>query len=389
MDDSLSDKETKNLNNLDRLQKNKKQKKFKKIGNKHNNILQRKRKKSIEKIPSKILKNKKEKEVPSIEFYKVLENESLSFYELYNSFIIFESYVRLIYLVYSKVNLSIVFYNLDDEKKICEIKNAHEDYIQNFRHYQDKNERRDLILSLSLDNNIKLWNMNNFECLCNYEKVNNSGFLYSACFLNDNNINYILSCNDGNTFSESIKVFDFHGNMIKEVKDSYDPTNFIDVYYDNKSNNKYIITGNCNYMKSYNYDLNEVYHIYNQNIDNNSYHHNLIIYEKYGTVKLIDLFFGKILMWNFHSGELLRTIEINDNTIDTFCLWKNEYIFIGCLDNSIKLMEFKTGKILRELYNGSNTINLKTVTIPKLGECLISQEIDKKIKLWRIKNYTL
>jgi WD40 repeat protein len=316
-----------------------------------------------------------------------LGNEFLFFYELDYTFIVFESYYNLIYLVCSNENLSILLYNLDDEKKICEIKNAHKDFIQNFRHYQDKREKRDLVLSTSIDNNIKLWNINIFECIYNYEKVNNKGFLYSACFLNDNNNNYILSCNDGFAFSEPIKVFDFYGNMIKEINDSYDSTNFIDVYYDNKSTNKYIITGNCNYMKSYNYDLNEVYHIYqiyNQKNGNNSYHHNLIIYEDGGIANLIDLFLGKILIWDFHSGELLRNIDNKDNTINSFCLWKNEYIFISCLDNSIKLMEFKTGAIIRDLKNDSNIINLKTITIPKLGDCLISQEILEKIKIWKI-----
>ena len=384
MDDSSFENETKKSSNLDKSQKNKKKRKFKKIGNEYKNVLQKKRKKIFEKKPSKKLKNKKENKIPSITFYKILENESLSFYDIDNTFIVFESYDNLIYLVYSNETLSIVLYNLVDEKKICEIKNAHKDFIQNFRHYQDESEKRDLVLSISLDNNIKLWNINNFECIYNYEKVNNSGFLYSACFLNDNNNKYILSCNDGFTFSESIKVFDFYGNMIKEIKDSYDSTNFIDVYYDNKSTNKYIITGNSDYMKSYNYDLNEVYHIYNQNIDNNRYHHNLIVYDDGEIVNLINLFFGKILIWNFHSGELLRTIEIKDNTINSFCLWRNEYIFIGCLDNSMKLMEFKNGKIIKELKNDSNTINLKAITIPKLGDCLISQEIGKKIKLWKI-----
>ena len=288
MEDSLSENETKKSNNSGKSQKNKKQKKFKKIEN-FQNFLNKKRKKSIEKGESKNMKIKKEKNIPSIEFYKVLEKESLSFYDLDNTFIVFESYDNLVYLVCSNVNLSILLYNLNDEKKICEIKNAHKDFIQNFRHYHDQREKRDLVLSISLDNNIKLWNINNFECIYNYEKVNDSGFLYSACFLNDNNNNYILSCNNGFTFSESIKVFDFYGNKIKEIKDSYDSTNFIDVYYDNKSTNKYIITGNCNYMKSYNYDLNEVYHIYNQNIDNNSYHHNLIIYEEEETLNLIDI----------------------------------------------------------------------------------------------------
>ena len=37
-----------------------------------------------------------------------------------------------------------------------------------------------------------------------------------------------------------------------------------------------------------------------------------------------------------------------------------------------------------ELKNDSKAINLKAITIPKFGDCLISQEIDKIIKLWKI-----
>ena len=68
------------------------------------------------------MKIKKEKNIPSIEFYKVLEKESLSFYDLDNTFIVFESYDNLVYLVCSNVNLSILLYNLNDEKKYVKLK---------------------------------------------------------------------------------------------------------------------------------------------------------------------------------------------------------------------------------------------------------------------------
>jgi len=122
MNNSSFENETKKSSNLDKSQKNKKKRKFKKIGNENKNILQKKRKKIFEKKPSKKLKNKKENKIPSITFYKILENESLSFYDIDNTFIVFESYDNLIYLVYSNENLSIVLYNLVDEKKII-IKN--------------------------------------------------------------------------------------------------------------------------------------------------------------------------------------------------------------------------------------------------------------------------
>ena len=81
-------------------------------------------------------------------------------------------------------------------QKITEIKNAHNNVTTNFRHYLDVINKRDLILSISAyENNIKLWNINNFECLLNLQNINKGGCLYSACFLNDNNQNYIITSN--------------------------------------------------------------------------------------------------------------------------------------------------------------------------------------------------
>ena len=61
----------------------------------------------------------------------------------------------------STENKSIITLNLINNKKIIEIKNAHNNYITNLRHYLDKNNNRDLLLSVSnVDFNIKIWNVN-------------------------------------------------------------------------------------------------------------------------------------------------------------------------------------------------------------------------------------
>ena len=52
-------------------------------------------------------------------------------------------------------------------------------------------------------------------------------------FLNDNNLSYIFTTNHNTKYiPELIKVFDFNGNKIKEIKDSNDLTFFVDNYYD-------------------------------------------------------------------------------------------------------------------------------------------------------------
>ena len=146
-----------------------------------------------------------------------------------------------------------------------EIKKAHDNYITNFRHYQDNIQKRDLIISISReDNQIKLWNVNNFELLVTINNINKNGNLDSACFLNYQNQIYIVSSN-GNLFFEPelIKIFGLNGNKIKEINNSNDNTSFIDTYYDIHLNKHYIITGNDDRnIKSYDYNYNKIYQNY-------------------------------------------------------------------------------------------------------------------------------
>ena len=161
-----------------------------------------------------------------------------------NTFIVFKSINEIIHLICSNKNKSIMDYNLIDFKLINEIKMAHFKFITNFRHYYDRDNKLDLIISISsIDNNIKLWNANNWDCLYNFMNLNKSGTLFSGCFLNDNKNNYILTSNFNILKKvENIKIFDFNGNKIKEIKDSNFNTYFIDCYYDNNLSKNFIIT---------------------------------------------------------------------------------------------------------------------------------------------------
>ena len=123
-----------------------------------------------------------------------LVQDSYAHYAFDNTFSVFITINNLLYLTYSNANKSIIFYNIIDNKKIKEIKNAHDKYITNFRHYLDVINKRNLIISISSDdNNIKLWNANNFECLLDIKNIYKKPYLNSACFLNDNNNICIVS----------------------------------------------------------------------------------------------------------------------------------------------------------------------------------------------------
>ena len=323
----------------------------------------------------------------NIEYLYDIVKDSYSYSYLVNTFSIFNSINDILYLVYSNKNNSIILYNVINNKKIKEMKNAHTGYITNLRYYLDKINKRDLILSISFyNNNIKLWNIdnNNINCLLNLKNINESGHLYSACILNDNNNNYIVTSNNN---SENIKIFDLNGKKIKEINNSNDKTNFIDIYYDNKLSKKYILTGNKGYIKSYDYNKNEIYKQYSDNDDKD--HFCIIINENKKEIKIIESSYdGNLRIWNFHSGELFKRIKISNEGLREICMWNNDYIFIGCDDKTIKLIELEKGIIIKELKGHNNTvISIKAINLPNYGKCLISQgATNDNIKLWIVDN---
>ena len=152
-----------------------------------------------------------------------------------NTFCIFNSInniLCLIYLFKHDIINSIVCFNVLENKKIIEIRKAHSELVTNLRHYLDKPNKRDLMISISSkNNNIKLWNINTFECILNLENVNKIGLLFSACFFKDENRLYLICGNYCFGVPEQIKVYDINnGNKIKEINDSKENVVFIDTY---------------------------------------------------------------------------------------------------------------------------------------------------------------
>ena len=336
----------------------------------------------------KELKNKNPK---NIELINDLARDSKIQYDLDNTFCAFKSIYDLFYLIYVDKNNSIICYNILDNIKVIEIKKPHNKFISNFRHYLDIINKRDLVMSISAeDNNIKVWNINNFECIADIQNINlDENLLYSACFLNDNNNVFVITSAYLSKYIglNEIKVFDLNGIKVKSINDSHYSSYFIDVYYDKQLSKNFIISGNEIQVISYDFKNNKIYMQYFQQVDRfsydfeNQYHYCVYIYNKDNQVKLIESCCkSKIKIWDFHSAKLLSTISIGD--FSGVFLLNNNYLYIGYDYGTIKIKKLTNGLNVKNLKSHKDKVlTIKKIEHPIYGECIISQSYSE-IKLW-------
>jgi hypothetical protein len=122
--------------------------------------------KEINKLKNEINKLKKYYEISNLKNIVLsssnIVNDSYAGADLDNSFTVFKAINNILYLIYTNKNKSIICYDINELKKIKELKSNHNEYITNFRHFLDELNKRDLIMSISMiDNNINIWNLNN------------------------------------------------------------------------------------------------------------------------------------------------------------------------------------------------------------------------------------
>ena len=202
--------------------------------------------------------------------------------------------------------------------------------------------------------------------------------LRSVCFLKENNQIFIITSNFYYCSSEPIKIFDFNGDLIKEINYSNEKTYFIDSFYDKELFRNYILTGNVGYVKSYDYNENKIYHKYDDN--NTRYHYKIIINnnDKYITKLIESCKDGNIRIWNFHSGELLDKINVSNKGLNSIIL-NNNHLLVGCEDKKIKLFNLENKMIKDLFFLNNNLICMKLINDSKrdillfqgLGNCPI------------------
>ena len=311
-----------------------------------------------------------------------------------NSFCVFNSVHNICYLIYkTKIN-SIISFNITTNNKVNEIYNAHPSFIYYLKHYQDKINNRDLILSLS-PLNIKIWNVNDFNCILNLKDIYKYSFIKCACFVQKNKDIYIVTgtCDSRQNYaSEHKRVYDLNGQKISEFESNRN-TYFIDTYYEAfkyaKGFTSYLIIGNNGSSSSYIFheqkycSFYKIYSIKDASKSEKNPRLNVIVFQDEDKiVKLIDNNRNYLRIWNFHEGSLIHEIHFSglQHLLDMY-LWDNKYLLIStgdecnrCIHNSkIVLIDLKYRYHKDNFLDGKNKClcSLTKIDHPKYKESLI------------------
>ena len=179
----------------------------------------------INKIENKNIK------IPNLKFTNKKFTESYCYWGLGNSFIVINLDNKN-YIIYATKNKSLIFYNLDKEKKEKEIKSAHAGEITDIAFCKKAANNNNLIMSVSGSiRDIKLWDINNLKCLFNlkpYKYVN----IFSSCFFNYENNNYIITSNGQ---SNEIIFYNLSGKIYKSMTLEGFSVFCINYFYDKKN----------------------------------------------------------------------------------------------------------------------------------------------------------
>ena len=322
----------------------------------------------------------------NLEYKEDICNTAHRFNSIDKVFCAFKSFSKESFIVWGTPFYTIEFFNIEKNKVINTIKNAHSNIIYSCRHYQDKKNQDDFIITSSYDKYVKVWNLKTFSCILNIPNTHNNNYIYSACILCDENenINYVISSSP----NDFMKIWDFNGRLLNRLGQSDGNTYFIDTFYDNQNKTYYILNGNSTDVKSYTFKDGELYKRYKSNPQ--SWHMSIIVYENKERHILIESDGnGYIRMWDFHKANLIKSI-LSSNFVNLrgICLWNEKYLFAASNDHQIKLIDLINGKYVKFYKEHTSTVcTLEKIIHNKYGECLVSQGLDGKIKIWAsIKN---
>ena len=296
-------------------------------------------------------------------------------------FCAFKSFSGEALVAWGTNKLAIEIYDCEQNKVIKTIYRAHNQTIYSCRHYPDMKQKIDYIITSSYDKSIKVWNIKQDNEILRIPNVHNNYYIYSVSLLihNQEHQNYIIT----SATNEKMKIWDFNGVFLRNFGIDTESTYFIDVYYKKSTKEYFIINANNIDVKSYEFSTGNLYHRYKTTPS--TWHMSAIVNDVKDKQILIESDGnGYIRLWDFNTAELLKAVysKVSLN-LRGICLWNDRYLFASGNDNQVKLFDLEEGLLIQSFKGHTSTVcTIEKINHPLYGECMLSQALEGKIKLW-------
>ena len=339
-----------------------------------------------------IVMNKINKSPPkNLYFYKTISSNIFN-NNFYNNRACIFTYCKdnNVYIVYGIISLDLECYDIINNKKFILISKLHNDSFDSCRHFYDKINKRNLILTSSFDKHVKVMNFKKEDS----EIIIDLGFesyfrpiINTACFINNKIVVPFANVESGN-----IEIYDM--NSIRTGK--IEQCGFIlglSSYYWKKTKKYFILVANLEGILAYNEDDLSLYKEFKPNVEDaifNGFDEGYII-EKNEFLILINpcFYFGYLFFWDFINGCLICKLSI-DSGISDICIWDNDYIFASL--NELYKYQFilinTKYNIIEKKYSekdkDSRLCGIKVLRNKSKGDFLITFDISGKLNLYSI-----
>ena len=334
------------------------------------------------------------------QFVKNISSELFNINAYNNRACIFSSYQDdNVYIAYGIVlSLNLECYDVLNNKKFIIIKQLHKDAFDSCRYFFDEIQKRDLIITSSLDSHVKLLNFKKEKSEIildlNFESIKDA-IINTVCLFKE----YIIV-----PFSREgkVKFYSMNSDYIGELEgDAGFILGLNKYYWENKNlhyaliaNNigiyVFIIEGFCLYHKFIPPAKAKKEEKKEEKKEKYSFDEPYII-EKDDTLILIGPCFYccYIYLWDFLNGDLIYIFETISGVSD-ICIWNNKYIFASLINNQTdcqfelinlesKEIEKKFGK--REKEDGAG---IKVLRHKSKGDYLICISSKGNLDLYKI-----
>ena len=297
-----------------------------------------------------------------------------------------------IYIVYGSKTLDLEYYDIIKEKKYIVIKKIHQMPFESCREFYDKINNRNLILTSSFDEHVKVVNFKKekSEIIIDLNLESNIiTIINTACLIN-NKIVVPFS----NVESGIIDLYNMNSTKIGKIEEC----GFIlglSGYYWKKIKKYFILVANLKGIIAYNEDNLSIYKKFIPKFQDekefNGFHQGYIV-ENNGLLKLFCpcFYYGYLFSFDFVNGCLINKISF-DSGISDICIWDNKYIFVSlnkCNDYHFALINSKSGKIEKkfvEIEKDSKICGIKVIRSESKGDYLITFNMSGKLNLYIIK----